>query len=61
MTLTLTDATGRVVCEQQAVFPAGPNEWRIRREMLQGEGIYFYRSMSAETGGQEGALFLSGR
>lgn len=61
LTLILSDVSGKTIFERKAVFPAGQNEWRIRREDLPCAGVYYYRVVSQKTAGQAGLLMLSGR
>lgn len=59
--LVLADIAGKVVLEQQRVFPAGLHQWNIRREELPGAGFYYYRVVPENLPGQGGVLILSER
>lgn len=61
MRLVLADVSGTIVLEQQRVFPAGLQQWNIRREDLPGAGIYFYRVIPENLPGQGGMLILMER
>ncbi len=58
VTLTVSDAVGRVVFQRVEKRSRGYNELRIRRENLPGPGVYFFQLTTPETPGMGGKVIL---
>ncbi|MFM9951313.1 MAG: T9SS type A sorting domain-containing protein [Saprospiraceae bacterium] len=60
VSLKVFDVAGRLVTQQQAVYPEGLHHFRIENQDLPGAGLYFYEISNGEIRAT-GRLVLSGR